>query len=92
VFRIDSVVLVSATDLMIVKKNNYKKLYTVLSSLGVLPFVQVVFKFVSGVLFLVLSCLLGNCCWLTVCIVGVDWCVLLSYVYLWYYMCIFFLL
>ena len=31
-----------ASDLMIVKKNNYKKLYTVLSWLGVLPFVHVV--------------------------------------------------
>jgi len=26
--------------------------------------------------------ILGNCCWLTVCIVVVDLCVLLSYVYL----------
>ena len=57
---------------MIVKKNNYKKLYTVLSCLGVLHFVNVVFKFVSGVLFLVLICLLCNCCWLTVCIVVVT--------------------
>ena len=32
----------SVIDLMIVKKNNYKK-YTVLSCLGVLPFVHVVF-------------------------------------------------
>jgi len=40
--------------------------------------------FVSSVLLLVLSCLLCNCCWLTVCIVVVVLCVLLSYVYLLY--------
>jgi len=33
---------------------------------------------------LVLSCLLCNCCWLTVCIVVAVLCVLLSYVYLLY--------
>ena len=33
-------------------------------------------------LLLVLSCLVRNCCWLTVCIVVVVLCVLLSYVYL----------
>ena len=31
-----------------------------------------------------LSCLLCNCCWLTVSVVVVDLCVLLSYVYLLY--------
>jgi len=36
-------------------------------------------------LLLVLSCLLCNCCWLTVCIVVVVLCVLLSYVYLLYF-------
>jgi len=36
------------------------------------------------VLLLVLSCLVCNCCWLTVCIVVVVLCVLLSYVYLLY--------
>jgi len=41
-------------------------------------------RFVSCVLLLVLSCLLGNCCWLTVCIVVVVLCVLLSYVCLLY--------
>ena len=41
-------------------------------------------KFVSCVLLLALSCLLCNCCWLTVCIVVVVLCVLLSYVYLLY--------
>ena len=35
-----------------------------------------------------LNCLLCNCCWLTVCIVEVVLCVLLSYVYLLYYVCI----
>ena len=39
----------------------------------------------SSVLLLVLSCLVCNCCWLTVCIVVVVLCVLLSYVYLLYY-------
>ena len=61
-----------------------KKLYTILSCLGVLPFVHVVFEFVSCVLLLVLSCLLCNCCWLTVYIVVVVLCVLLSYMYLLY--------
>ena len=37
---------------------------------------------------MVLSCLLGNCCWLTVCIVVVVLCVLSSYVYLLYCVCI----
>jgi len=32
-------------------------------------------------LFLVLSCLLGNCCWLTVCIVVVDVCVVILCVF-----------
>ena len=36
--------------------------------------------------------LLGICCWLTVCIVVVDLCVLLSYVYLLYCVCIVFFL
>jgi len=45
-------------------------------------------KFVSCVLFLVLSCLVCNCCWLTVYIVVVVLRVLLSYVYLLYYVCI----
>ena len=40
----------------------------------------------SRVLLLVLSCLVCNCCWLTVCIVVVVLCVFLSsYVYLLYY-------
>jgi len=33
-----------------------------------LPFVHVVFQLVSGGLLLALSCLVCNCCWLTVCI------------------------
>ena len=54
-----------------------------------LPFVNVVFSFVACVLSLVLSCLVCNCCWLSVCIVLVVLCVLLSpYVYLLYYVCI----
>ena len=52
-----------------------------------LPFINV-FQFVSSVFLLVLSCLLCNCCWLTVCIVVVVLCVLLSYVYLLYCVCI----
>jgi len=65
----------SVSELMIGKKNNYKKLNTVLSYLGVL--------------LLVLSCLVCNCCWLAVCIVVVVLCVLLSfYVYLLYCVCI----
>ena len=43
--------------------------------------------FVPCVLLLVLSCRLCNC-WLTVCVVVVVLCVLLSYVYLLYYVCI----
>jgi len=39
------------------------------------------------VLLLVLSYLLCNCCWLTVCIDVVVLCVLSSYVYLLYYVC-----
>ena len=41
-----------------------------------------------GVLLLVLSCVVCNCCWLAVCIVVALLCVLLSYVYLLYYVCI----
>ena len=45
-----------------------------------LPFVHVVkFQFVSCVLLLVLSCLLVNCCWLTVCIFVVVLRVLLQF-------------
>jgi len=44
--------------------------------------------FIPHVLLPVLSCLLGNCCWLTVCINVVVLCVLLSYVYLLYSLCI----
>jgi len=39
---------------------------------------------------LVLSCLVCNCFWLTVCIFVVVLCVLLSYVYLLYCVCIVF--
>ena len=58
-----------------------------------LPFLQVVkFYIVSGVLLLGLSCLLCNCSCLTVCIVVVVLCVLLSYVYLLYCECFFFII
>ena len=36
-----------------------------------------------------LSCVVCNCCWLAVCIIVVVLCMLLSYVYLLYYVCIF---
>ena len=39
---------------------------------------------IPSVLLLVLSCLIYNCCWLTVHMVVVFLCVLLSYVYLLY--------
>ena len=41
-----------------------------------------------GVLLQVLSCVVCNCCWLAVCIVVVVLCVLSSYVYLLYCVCI----
>jgi len=66
-------------------KNNYKKLYTVLTSLGILLFVHIVFSTVSCVLLLVLRSLVCNCCWLIVFIVVVVLCVLLFCVYLLYY-------
>ena len=45
---------------------------------------------VSGVLFLVLSRLVGNCCWLTVCIVVVDLCVCCHLMCICCIMCVFF--
>ena len=74
------------------KKNKYKKLYTVLSCLSVFTSCTCTCCILICFVFflLVLSCLLGNCCWFTVCIVVVDLCVLLSYVCLLYYVCIFF--
>ena len=55
-------------------------------TLYVLTCIQIciVFKFVSCVLLLVLSCVVCNSCWLAVCIVVVVY-VLLSYVYLLYF-------
>jgi hypothetical protein len=47
-------------------KKNYKKLYTVLSYLGVFTFCTCCIQIVSRVLLIVLSCLVCNCCWLTV--------------------------
>ena len=49
-----------------------------------LTFVHVVFKFVSCVLLLVLSCVVCNCCWLAVCIVVVVL-YMCFYVYLLYF-------
>ena len=71
-----------------IKKNNYKKLYTVLSYLGVFYLLYMFYSNLSpGVLLLVLSCVVYNCCWLAVCIAVVVLCVLLSYVYLLYCVC-----
>jgi len=70
------------------KKNNYKKLYTVLSCLGV-------FTFCTYCILICLACIVAsfkflcNYCWFAVCIDVVVLCVLLSsYVYLLYYVCI----
>ena len=65
-----------------IKRKSYKKLYTVYFTWVFLTFVRV-FKFVSCVLLLVLSCVLCDCCWLAVCVVfGCFVYVLQSYVYL----------
>ena len=48
----------------------------------ILHFVHVNFQFVSCVLLLLLSCLVRNCCWLTVCIVVVVSCALCVFVVL----------
>jgi len=66
------------------KKNSYKELYTVISCLGVFTFCTCCILIYLGCLLLVLSCLLCNWFWLTVRIVVVVLCVLLSYVYLLY--------
>jgi len=79
----------SVSELMIVKKITRNCTQDSLAWVF-LPFVHVAFLFVSCVLLLVLSCLLGNCCWLAVCIVVVDVCVLLFYMYLLYYVFIVF--
>ena len=86
----------SVSELMIEKKNNYNKLYTVLSYLGV-------FNFCTCCILICLACIVASfklssvyCCWLDVyccsclmCIVVVVLCVLLSsYVYLLYCVCI----
>jgi len=69
----------SVSELMIVKKNNYKKLYTALSCLGVFNFCTCC-KILICLLCFVASFKLPlfNFCWLTVCIVVVVLCVLLS--------------
>ena len=66
-----------------IKKNSYKKLYTVLFYLGV-------FNFCTCCIQIFIVCFVASfklccvCCWLAVCIVVVVLCVLLSYVYLFY--------
>ena len=80
------------SELMIVEKNNSKKLYTVVTCLGVFTFCTCCILICLVCILLVLSCLLCNFCWLTVCIVVVVLCVLLSYVYLLYYVGIAFFL
>ena len=80
----------SVSELMI-EKNNYNKLNIVLFYLGVFTFCRCSILSWIHVLLLVLNCLLCNCCWLAVCIVVVDFCVLLSsYVYLLYCVCVVF--
>ena len=75
----------SVSELMMVKKKQLQQMVHSTLAWVFLPFVHVVkFSFVSCVLLLVLSCLLCNCCWLTMCIVVVVLCVLLSYVYMLY--------
>jgi len=75
----------SVSELMVVKKKITRNCTQYSLDWVFLPFVHVVkLSFVSCVLLLVLSCLLCNCCWLTVCIVVVVLCLLLSYVYLLY--------
>ena len=74
-----------------IKKNNYKKLYAVLSYLGVFTFCSCCILFCLLVLLLFLSCVVCNCLlvgrvYCCSCLV----CVLLSYVYLLYYVCIVF--
>ena len=79
----------SVSDVMIVKKTITRNCTQHSLAWLFLPFIHVVkFSFVSCVLLLVLCSLLCNCCWLTVCIVVVVLCVLLSYVYLLYCVCI----
>jgi len=61
----------SVSELMIVnnKKNNYMKLYIGFSCLGVFTFCTCCILICLVCFVASLSCLLGNCCWLTVCIV-----------------------
>ena len=76
----------SVSELMIKKKKTVTRNCTQYSfTWEFLTFVHVVFKFVSCVLLLVLSCVVCDCCWLAVCIVVVVLCVLLSYVYTFFF-------
>jgi len=72
----------SECELIIVKKNNYKKLYTVLSCFGVFTFCT------CCKILICLMCFFASfklsfvyCCWLTVCIVVVVLCVIILCVY-----------
>ena len=60
----------SVSELMI-KKNSYKKLHTVLFYLGVFNFCTCCNQICIVCIVLVLSCVVCGCCWLTVCIVVV---------------------
>jgi len=61
----------SVSELMIVKKNNYNKLYTVLSYLGVFTFCTCCIVICLVCIVASFSCLVCNCSWLAVCIVAV---------------------
>ena len=65
----------SVSELMIEKKNSYKKLYTVLSYLGVFTFCTCCILICLLVFLLVLSCVVCNCFWLAVCIFVVVLCI-----------------
>jgi len=80
---------VSAWGESVGKKTNYNKLYTALSCLGVFTFCTCCKILICLVCFVAsFKLFLCNCCWLTVCIVVVVLCVLSSYVYLLYCVCI----
>jgi len=88
-FLIITITILIIIIITIIHSNNYQKLYTVLSCLGVLTF-GTCCKILICLVCLVasLSCLLCNRCCLTVCIAVVVLCVLLSYVYLLHSVCI----
>ena len=68
-------------------RDNYKKLYALISYLGVFAFCTCCILICLVCIVAVLSCLVCHCCWLA--FVLLQLCVLLSsYVYLLYYVCI----